>query len=138
MINNVKIIKSNSFDTIKKDGNLTILLIKTYSILYNGGNNVRICERSMLKYYHEILKSGIMRAELKKEIENRICVPAFSGRKEIYTKKGIITINAEHLTDVKALELLKSKILTKDDFKTMPKVKNETKKVIEKVTSTKK
>lgn len=126
MLKAVSKIKSNSFETIKSNGELTMLLLKTYSKLYKEGKQVKTCVNSMLKYYNEILKSGKMKAELKKEIKNRKCIPSFEGRKEIYTKKnGIIMINAYHLTDQDAINLIKDGNLKKEDFKTQPPTQEE-------------
>jgi len=134
MTKDVNKIISNSFDTIKGDGVLAMLLLKTYSKLYRDGQQVRTCERSMLKYYQEILKDGKMKAELKKQIEERVCVPNFKGTREVYTRSGIVLVKAEYLTDEAALNFIEKKILSKSDFETQPTVK---KKVAEKKAETK-
>lgn len=132
MIDNVNKIKSIDFDTIKSDGVLTMLLLKTYSVLYKGGKQVRTCINSQRKYYNEILKTGIMKAELKEKVEKRTCEPKFKGRKEVYTNKGIYETHSEHLTDESAISFLKIGWLKESDFKTLPKGWDKIKKEMQK------
>lgn len=75
-----------------------------------------------------------MKAELQEKIKNRKCIPAFKGVKFVraIVKNGkTITvhqhINSETLTDEKAIELLKSGALTKEDFKSLPEIEEDKK-----------
>ena len=86
---NVTKILSEDFNTVKGHENLAFLLIKTYSILYKDGKQVRTCENSMLKYYNVLKKSGKMKAKLLDEIKKRTCEPNWKGIKEIYFSTGI-------------------------------------------------
>lgn len=114
-------ILSENFDTVKGDAVLALLLIKTYSILYKSGKQVRTCENSMRRYYVELQKTGKMKAEMQEQIKNRTCDPSWEGIKEIYFKTGIFQTRAEVLTDENAIIFLKAGKLKEEDFKVLPK-----------------
>ncbi len=119
MVDKVKAILDRDISVVLKSGDLSLSLLKCYSILYLGGGQPRTCEKQQRKYYSQLQKDGIMKAELQKEIDNRTCKPIFKGLKYLpmpYCKH----ISAATLTDKDAVDLLKKKILKESDFAKLP------------------
>ena len=52
-----KIIESD-FDTIQKDGELSLLLLKLYSQLFLGGSQPSTCGKCMRDYYSKLINQG--------------------------------------------------------------------------------
>jgi len=126
MVNEVNKIIRLEFNSIIADGPNTMLLLGLYSKLYLNGQAPRTCKAQMFKYFNELKRTGIMKAETKQKIKERTLVPNWNGKK--YLRGGAI-IDSNTITDEQAFNLLDKEVLDKKDFKTLPKKKVEKKEV---------
>lgn len=108
----------------------SLTLLKYYSKLYLNGGQPRTCAASQKKYYLLMKKDY----QMKKEIIERKCVPAFQGRRYIpgVFKDGKLIAGHLHimgstLTDAQAIMFLELGVLTKKDFAKLPDMKEEPK-----------
>jgi hypothetical protein len=107
----------------------SLALLKYYSDLYLNGSEPRTCEKSLRKYYSQLKKDY----QMKKQVIERTCVPAFEGRKYIpgvFNKNkelvgGHLHIMSHLITDEMATDFLKKGILKEKDFKVLPENKTE-------------
>lgn len=102
-----------------------VTLMKLYSKLYLNGSQPRSCEASLRKYHYELKRDY----QMKKEIIERTCIPAWQGRRYIpgvwdKEKKNLIAghlhIHSEYITDEQATKFLKDGVLKEKDFIRLP------------------
>ena len=130
MVTAVKLILNSDISVVLKSAELSLSLLKCYSILYLNNGQPRVCERSQRAYYSQLQKSGIMKASKQEEINNRTLKPSFKGLKYI-PQPFCKHINSDYLTDADAIELLNAKALRESDFQVLPEGYNVTPKVEE-------
>ena len=116
-MNPIEKIKAWSFDNIKKDAEMTMLLLKTYSILFLGNAAPRTCERCMLNYYNEIVS---LNNENLKIMEDKLKKTNVATFKKFYSTIAHEHINPDLLTDSKAILFLKHGILKEEQFSKLP------------------
>lgn len=112
---NIDKIINSDFNTIKKDGELSLLLLKLYSELFLNGNRPSTCIQCMRDYHSKIIKFGKQKI---KEMEDKTCK----------MKKGIVYVRQIHkhisdnnITDEEAVDLLEKKFLQERHFEILPK-----------------
>lgn len=104
-----------SFPEIKKDGGLTLTLLRLYSILFLDGASPNVCEKCMFGYYHKIISNGLKVIEF---MENKTNVLQDGLH---YVRSQAMHFSNNNLSDDKAIELLKSGDLKPAQFKALPK-----------------
>lgn len=115
---NIQQIVEAPFDSLKKDGALTLLLLKTYAYLYLGKSAPNFCERCLKNYYNTIKMNGLERLKLIEEVEKRTCKPSFKGLQ--YFHGAHKHINPDWLTDAEALDYLNRGIMLPEHFEILP------------------
>jgi hypothetical protein len=118
MINKVKEILKHDIQAVIKSPELSLSLLKCASVLYLNGDRPRACESAQRKYYSQLKKDGIMKAELAEAIKNRTCVPGWKGR--MYSTVVMTNIFPQFLTDEKAIEYLNNGALKESHFEVLP------------------
>jgi hypothetical protein len=116
VLNNINILKSTPFSEIISSEKVLILL-STYSTLYLGGRNPGGCEKCLINYYNEILRTGMEKHEQYQKIKARTLVPNWAGVKYI---RGAF-YDSETITDDVALSAIALGYLNESHFKKMPK-----------------
>lgn len=127
MIENVKTIINTPYRELINSDKVLILL-KTYSILFNGCAAPNVCEQHLINYYNTIIKKGMDMAHLHEAAKKRTCQPAFASLK--YIRQLGIHINPALLTDSDAIAYLSKGYLTKSDFIKLPDAIADAKKTI--------
>jgi hypothetical protein len=117
MVTEVAEIISKDFEEIK-GSSLSLQLLKCYSTLYLHGGRPSSCERSMRKYYNELKKTGIKKAEKMENVtktnKTRVKGIRLIGR-PIFKQ-----LDFGNLSDADAINLLGKGILKEKDFITLP------------------
>ena len=118
MIDEVKEILRNDVEVVIKSPQLSLSLLKCYSLLYIGGKAPGTCARSQRNYYRQLLKDGIMKAELAEKIKARTCKPAWEGL--MYIRKACKHYSDALIHDEDAIDALKKGYLTESQFEVLP------------------
>ena len=127
MIENVKILINTPYRELINSDKVLILL-KTYSVLFNGCAPPHTCEQHLINYYNTIINKGMDIALLYEAAKKRTCQPAFTSIK--YIRQLGKHINPALLTDTDAIAYLSKGYLTKSDFIKLPEAIAEAKKTI--------
>lgn len=114
MIEKVKELLSKDIEEIISTP-LSLGLLKVYSMLYLCGAKPNTCARSQRKYYDQLKKDGMKKAE--KNIK-RTCKPNWKGNK--YISKEARHFNSDFITDEEAITILKRKSISEDEFSVLP------------------
>jgi len=114
MIEKVKELLSKDIEEIISSP-LSLDLLKVYSILYLCGAKPNTCARSQRKYYNQLKKDGMKKAETNIK---RTCKPKWRGN--MYISKEARHFNDLFITDEEAITLLKRKHITEDMFSVLP------------------
>jgi len=138
MIDEINEILRNDVEVVIKSPQLSLSLLKCYSLLYIGGKAPGTCARSQRNYYRQLLKDGIMKAELAEKIKARTCKPAWEG--VIYPRKACKHYSDALIHDEDAIDALKKGYLTESQFLVLPEgyKTKAVEEVIEKVDEVKK
>lgn len=118
MITEVKEILNNDVEVVIKSPQLSLSLLKCYSLLYISGAQPRACARSQRDYYRKLQIDGIMRAELAEKVKARTCVPAWNGLK--YVRKACKHYSNLTVHDEQAIDALERGFLKEADFSVLP------------------
>ena len=114
---NIELLKNSKVeDVINSD--LVIILLRTYSALFEGGGQLPWCAKCHRRYYTEIVNNGLTQLEKMKEYQNRICVPNWEGLMYIH-KTGRHYSNL-FITDKEAIYLLENELIKESSFKVLP------------------
>ncbi len=97
---------------------LLLKLLSAYSALYLNGGNPSYCGDCHRKYYYQLKKDGLMKAQEYDAAQNRTCEPAWRGL--MFIHKLARHYNSELLTDEQAIKLLQAGHLKESDFKKLP------------------
>jgi hypothetical protein len=116
-MNEIEKIKSWSFEDIKKDAQMTMLLLKTYSKLYLNNRPPRSCESCMHNYYLEICRLTNEKLNTMVEKLKKTNVGKF---KKFYSTIAQAHVNSDYLSDKDAINYLKHGILKETDFVKLP------------------
>lgn len=106
-----------NIEEIIKTPQYSILLLKTYSILFLRGARPDFCARKMRMYFNKIKKLD-MKPELIEKIKTRTCKPNWKGNK--YSPKIHSHINPGFIYDELAINYLKKGVLKESDFSKLP------------------
>ena len=118
MIDQVKILLDTDISVIIKT-DLSMSLIRCYSVLYNNGKQIKTCERFLHSYHSQLKKDGMSKAILLDKVKNRTCVPNW-GEGLIYSNKSMCHFSAELMHDELAISLLKCGARSEKDFDVLP------------------
>ena len=118
MLSEVKEILTNDVEVVIKSPQLSLSLLRCYSVLYIQGKSPRVCARSQRNYYRQLQKDGIMKAELAEKVKNRTCVPAWNGLK--YIRKACAHFSDATIHDEQAIDAIKKGYLLESDFEVLP------------------
>lgn len=100
------------------DSPLILKLLSVYSKLYLNGAQAKLCESCHRKYYNELQKTGIMKAQEFEAVKTRTCKPKWRGLK--YINKLAKHFNNDLITDETAIKLLNEGHLNENDFVKLP------------------
>jgi hypothetical protein len=115
MRDKVNILIKSDINTILKDKELSLLLLKTYSVLYLSGKQPNFCEKCMHGYYIKIVNNGIKQIEF---MESKTC--KLKPGVFFVAKQGMHYSDA-NVNDEKAIQLLNLGYLKETHFETLPK-----------------
>jgi hypothetical protein len=79
MVSKVKEILNNDVEVVIASPQLSLSLLRCYSILFLDGGKPRVCAVSQRSYYSKLKLKGMARAELIDKAKNRTCKPAWRG-----------------------------------------------------------
>lgn len=113
----VKLLNSDIQEIITSP-ELSLSLLRCYSVMYINGASPRACEASQRMYFDKLKVDGMARAELMEKVKVRTCQPAWVGLK--YSPIVMRHILPELLYDEIAIDYLKSGALKESDFDVLP------------------
>jgi hypothetical protein len=115
MWEDVKRLTESDISTILKSGDLSLLLLKTYSRLFMGGAQPSTCLKCMKEYHRIIITKGIKQIEF---MQNKTCK----------LRDGLIFVPSlgQHFSDASmsdemAIQMLNLGVLKASHFITLPK-----------------
>jgi len=97
---------------------LSLKLISVYSQLYLNGRQPRWCGECQKKYYYQLKKDGMKKAEHAEKAKNRTCQPAWNGLK--FIPQLAKHFNSALITDDEAIKLLNEGHLQESNFVKLP------------------
>jgi len=106
-------------EAVIKSPDLTMELLRLYSLFFAQSAQVGWCERCMRNYYNELKNNGMNQAQTHDEAKNRTLVLA-QARTGLTFWRGYGHIIWELLTDKLAIELLKKGIFSESMFSVLP------------------
>lgn len=111
----IEILKRSTFDAIKADGALTMLLLSTYGQLYRCVPDT--CTKSMAKYHQNIIRFGIDKLKIMQK-------QTFILKKGvlIYDSKNHCHYSSSNMTDEVAKKLIKDNPRHIDKFEKVPEI----------------
>lgn len=121
MIQKIKEILNKPVEDVIKDSELSVHLMKLYSLLYLSGKSPRFCEKSQRAYYSQLKKNGMDMAVNYNEVKSRTLIPTKNIDRNIYNPRLMKHINFIYLTDKEAVTGLAVGALSVRDFKKLPK-----------------
>lgn len=131
MVDDVRILINTRLEDIE-NSSLVILLLRTYSKLYNDpdavhilGSSCKNCKQKLVKIYNQLKFNGM---ELAENFDKpRTCKPSWVGLR--YISGAAKHFDADTLTDRDALFLLEKGALSESDFDILPVEKVEEKSI---------